>query len=100
MCYFPFGKILKKHLKFRLTEISLLTFIGKIYANELSLNSLFYIYIYELFRVFDKLQIVSSHVYVDVISLLSIYVYWHIPGLWCAALRISFYLLHICFDDN
>lgn len=55
---------------------------------------------YELFRVFDKLQIVSSHVYVDVISLLSIYVYWHIPGLWCAALRISFYLLHICFDDN
>lgn len=95
MCYFPFGKILKKHLKFRLTEISLLTFIGKIYANELSLHSLFYIYMYELFRVFDKLQIVSSHVYVHVISLLSIYVKRHIPGL-----RRSFYLLHTCFDDN
>lgn len=99
MCYFPFGKILKKHLKFRLIEISLLTFIGKIHANELSLHSLFYIYIYiyELFRVhvFDKLQIVSSHVYVHVISLLSIYVNRHIPGL-----RRSFYLLHTCFDDN
>lgn len=84
---FSLWKNTQKHLKFRLTEISLLTFIGKIYANELSLHSLFYIpvYIYELFRVFDKLQIVSSHVYVDVISLLSIYVYWHIPGLWCAA---------------
>lgn len=84
---FSLWKNTQKHLKFRLTEISLLTFIGKIYANELSLHSLFYIYIYiyELFRVFDKLQIVSSHVYVDVISLLSIYVYWHIPGLWSAA---------------
>lgn len=84
---FSLWKNTQKHLKFRLTEISLLTFIGKIYANELSLHSLFYIYIYiyELFRVFDKLQSVSSHVYVDVISLLSIYVYWHIPGLWCAA---------------
>lgn len=70
---FSLWKNTQKHLKFRLTEISLLTFIGKIYANELSLHSLF-IYIYELFRVFDKLQSVSSHVYVDVISLLSIYV--------------------------
>lgn len=54
-----------------------------------------FIYIYELFRVFDKLQIVSSHVYVHVISLLSIYVNRHIPGL-----RRPFYLLHTCFDDN
>lgn len=55
-----------------------------------------FIYIYELFRVFDKLQIVSSHVYAHVISLLSIYVNRHIPG----GLRRPFYLLHTCFDDN